>query len=335
MGCFPCCFKKQKAPRQRRRRDPERLSKSSEKFNGLGPSDNQIVQDNKQRVNQEKDIGRDFFQKSQYADAVRAYHNALRIHFELGSKLILVYPRDDYHNLSAILYANLARCHLNMEQSEEGMEFSDKAIKEDPNYIKAYVVKGDILIHQADQNHNLDQATQAKDLFEHCITLCERINKENDFTSQIEERLKNANKISRILQAEIDFTYHSDVREQFEHIFAKLLENPSLEERDKIEKFRGHILHKLDMKLENSKEIMKDDDTPEYLKCIFTHEVMQDPHTTKAGHSYSKEELLQHIQVNANEPMTRDFISQQQPGLIKNKALEKAIKCFLAKGSIC
>lgn len=64
-------------------------------------------------------------------------------------------------------------------------------------------------------------------------------------------------------------------------------------------------------------------EVPEQFLCPLTLDWMEDPVVTPAGHSYSRQALLEHLKTNPTDPFTRDPLTEEQ--LYPNRSLRDAI----------
>ncbi|CAI2382324.1 unnamed protein product [Moneuplotes crassus] len=317
----------------------------SQKDEGKIPETNETneISELKERVKKENEIGRSFFLSLKFERAAAAYKNALRIHSGLSTKLILLYPYKDYKKLSAIINSNMARCYLNMMEYEKGLKYCEKAITEDYEYIKAYVIKGDILMNLASSSRDFDQAHEARECFRRCMILCERLNKDKHFTSQIEEKVNYSEQLCKVLGAGFCIKSLQSTKGKFEAIFKKLIDKKPSEEQEKIEEYKEFLFKRIKNREEELESIQKTTDcspigiinnVPEHLECRITLDLIDNPYCTSSGHSYSKDPLLTHIRLNEDDPMTREYICKFKPGLIENKALARAVEDFKDKNNL-
>jgi len=67
---------------------------------------------------------------------------------------------------------------------------------------------------------------------------------------------------------------------------------------------------------------------PDYLCCKITFDLMQEPVTTTAGHSYEKEVLMESIEKNGYvDPVARTPISKD--GIVPNLNIKQAVEEFI------
>lgn len=107
---------------------------------------------------------------------------------------------------------------------------------------------------------------------------------------------------------------------------AKREEIKSEEELEVHDKNARFFESEIDKKIKMTDELLKEPQIPEYFNCVFTQCLMDDPCATKAGISYSKEHIVEHVRMRQDDPVTRTRVLLAE--IYPNTALAKGIERF-------
>lgn len=166
-------------------RDPAVLKKQKE-VETLLKEQERLAYINPELSQQEKDKGNDFFKKGDYPNAIKHYSEAIKRN-----------PDD------AKIYSNRAACYTKLAEFHMALKDCDDCIRLDPNFVKGYLRKANVLIGLKDMSKAQMAYQKAMDIDPKCQEAIDGYRRcviqEND-PEAVKQRAMNDPEIQAILQ---------------------------------------------------------------------------------------------------------------------------------------
>jgi len=250
-----------------------------------------------------KTLGKEHFMKKEFAQAVIEYSKAI-----------------NYCPQISVYYSNRALCYKAQHEWNKALEDSRQAVILDENNIKALDIMAEALIELERRDPKKSESlSEAVKTFEKAHSLA--LDKKGDeiaesIAKELDLKLKRARKMLYLKQQ----ITHQQKKEDTSQFIKKIIEKNEKDQskkREYLELFQELVKEKETHKIE----------TPDYLNCKISYEVMKDPKMTPDGISYEGNVLNEHfIRVGYFDPVTRREVDSTM--LIPNYSLKKAIDHF-------
>jgi len=250
-----------------------------------------------------KTLGKEHFMKKEFAQAVIEYSKAI-----------------NYCPQISVYYSNRALCYKAQHEWNKALEDSRQAVTLDENNIKALDIMAEALIElERKDPKKSDSLHEAVKTFEKAHSLA--LEKKGDeiaesIAKELDLKLKRARKMLYLKQQ----ISHQHKKQETSQFVKNLVEKNEKDQSTKNEYLQ--LFQELVKETENPKI-----ETPDYLNCKISYEVMKDPKMTPDGISYEGNVLNEHfIRVGYFDPVTRREVDSTM--LIPNFNLKKAIDHF-------
>jgi len=193
------------------------------------------------------------------------------------------------------------------------------AIELDETNIKAHLICGQCIAEMAKIEPGIDKLNLALNRMTKALTLCAGQGKQ-DFEKDL---YRNMLRVRKLMWYKKNEEVRIHKLEMLEILKTSLEANANLTPESREKKYQQYVETIGDPTRPHEYVI------PDYLCCKITLDLMEDPVTTSAGHSYDKEPLIAHFKRNwYNDPVTREPIKKDAvvPNLNIKQAIEEFVK---------
>jgi STIP1 family protein 1 len=248
-----------------------------------------------------KKLGNDAFQKGDYQTAYQLYSRAIEI-----------------NDTESVFYSNRARCCKSLKNYKKAYEDAVHAIELDETNIKAHLICGQMLAEMQKYEPGIDKLTLALNRMTKALTLCSGQGK-REFEKDV---YRNMLKVRKLMWYKKYEESKAVKIEMLKTLRANLDNQPDLTPEAKEKQYLQYVAAMGDP------NATVDFTIPDYLVCKITFDLMEEPVTTTAGHSYEKEVLIEHIEKNGLvDPVARTPITKD--GVVPNLNIKQAIEEFV------
>jgi len=248
-----------------------------------------------------KKIGNEYYQKGNFEQALEHYTKAIEI-----------------NDTESVFFSNRARCYKQLKNYKKAYEDAVHAIELDETNIKAHLLCGQTLAEMSKAEPGIDKLTLALTRMTKALTLCAGQEKQ-DFEKDVYRNMLKTRKLMWYKKRESIIALKV---EMLGVLKASLEANESLSADERQKKYQQYI----DAIGDPSKPL--EQVIPDYLCCKITLDLMEDPVTTSAGHTYDREPLMEHLEKNGYiDPVNREPIKKD--AIVPNLNIKQAIDEFI------
>ncbi|KAI7850851.1 hypothetical protein BDC45DRAFT_517299 [Circinella umbellata] len=255
-----------------------------------------------------KKAGNKLFAEHRYEDAIKEYSTA-----------IIKDPEE------RIYYTNRALCYSKLEQYDNVISDTRKAIDLDPTTVKAYYLLGQALIEKKQHTEALSKLNIGYEL-----AIQQRVKYVNDILQALltarkrkwdDQEAARLERESSLLQY-VKGLVEADRQRQLQ------IAGDDEEKIDEINYITDEQEAKIQKVFEQSKENLMRREIPDAYLDKISFNIMHDPVFTPDGFTYERQSLIDHFARNGNvDPITGRLCTEKD--LIPNRSLREAIEDFL------
>ncbi|KAG2221033.1 hypothetical protein INT45_009282 [Circinella minor] len=255
-----------------------------------------------------KKAGNKLFAEHRYEDAIKEYSTA-----------IIKDPEE------RIYYTNRALCYSKLEQYDNVISDTRKAIDLDPTTVKAYYLLGQALIEKKQHTEALSKLNTGYEL-----AIQQRVKYVNDILQALltarkrkwdDQEAARLERESSLLQY-VKGLVEADRQRQLQ------IAGDDEEKIDEINYLTDEQETKIQKVFEQSKENLMRREIPDAYLDKISFNIMHDPVFTPDGFTYERQSLIDHFARNGNvDPITGRPCAEKD--LIPNRSLKEAIEDFL------
>ncbi|KAJ8653890.1 hypothetical protein O0I10_010457 [Lichtheimia ornata] len=262
----------------------------------------------KEEAENHKQLGNKLFAEHRYEDAIKEYSTA-----------IIKDPNE------RIYYTNRALCYSKLEQYDNVISDTRKAIDLDNTTVKAYYLLGQALIEKKQHTEALNKLKTAYEL-----AIQQRVKYVNDILQALltaRKRKWDDQEADRLVRESSLLQY---VKNLVEAERKRQLEEAGDDEEkiDEINYLTDEQEAKIQKVFEQSKENLMRREIPDAYLDKISFNIMHDPVFTPDGFTYERQSLLDHFARNGHvDPITGRPCKESD--LVPNRSLKEAIEDFL------
>lgn len=268
-----------------------------------------------------KDQGNKYFALYKYVDALQCYNKAIMKNSSI-----------------ATFYTNRSLCYIKMNQWISAAEDAKKSLELEPNLLKGHFFLGLALLELENYEDAIKHIHKAHELakdqklnYGDEITYALRLAKKKRFNQLEEKRIKQEVELQTYLVNLIE----NDKQRKFKQLEDEAIVNNLT--GDELVSLQSETSKKCDNYINELNDMFsqldvrrKKRDIPDYLCGKISFEIMKDPVITPSGITYSKNDIIEHLnRVGHFDPITRHSLTQDQ--LIPNLCMQEVVEAFLSE----